>query len=134
MTGQELFFTAQEANEGRRMPLVTPDGKPTEHWLLVRNVDSLAFRVADTESKRNAAKAAEIKDVTAQVEYMANEMTVLISSLVADWSFAQPCTRDSVVTFLKQAPQIEDAINRFAARGTFFRSGQPNSANGIAKG
>ena len=40
------FFTADEANEGEKLPLYTPDGVATSHYITVRGVDSDAYRLA----------------------------------------------------------------------------------------
>lgn len=128
--GMELFHTRQFANEGIELPLYTPDGKRSEHWMRIRGVDSDEFRLAEAESKRDVMRIAQIenaRDRTAEVEL--SKLT-LIAALVISWSFPQECTRENVVAFLKEAPQIADAIDTAASkRSLFFAARLSSSAN-----
>lgn len=122
MGGPESFYTRAAANEGRRMPLKAPDGKPTEHWLLVRHVWSDAFM--DTEQRlvreeaaaRLAAKAAG-DDPAGGSDDRAIELLV---SLVAGWSFEAECNPAAVRELLVNAPQIRKQLDRFAADARAF--------------
>lgn len=117
----ESFFTKAKAEQGRKLPLYTPTSEKTDHWLNVLGIDSDAFKQAEAEAKRQAIHIAEIEDKKEQFQAQRAVERKLIAALITDWSFDMPCTEENVVNFLTQAPQIEDAVNRFAAmRTTFF--------------
>lgn len=88
---------------------------------MVRGTDSDAFRKAKFEGAR------AIRDLPANVndwERAAARDDVVMNSLVsliADWSFEEPCTPEAVREFLINAPQIADAVDSAAAdRSRFF--------------
>ncbi|QMV29699.1 hypothetical protein [Vibrio phage vB_VnaS-AQKL99] len=117
----EEFFTRQKACEGKKVPLYKPNGEPSEHWFKIRGVDSDQFKEAETAAKRKAIELAQIEDVKERAEAVRTTELACIAALVADWSFEQECTTDNVVNFLREAPQIADMVNRFAAnRKSFF--------------
>lgn len=119
---QDLFKTRGKANEGVKLELKTPDGKETEHWLQVRHVWSDAFQEA------NDLALAEVQEVAlasegdkGKIAAAKREAEVAIwASLVADWSFDQECTPENVAAFLRDAPQIGKAIDKFATDGRRF--------------
>lgn len=125
------FFTRQRAEEGVKIPLIRPDGKETEHWIKIRGVDSDAFRLAELEANRERAKALDLPSQTERDRASLEIRTKLLAALVFEWSFAEPCEFNTVVTFLTEAPQIADAINAKAGmRSSFFKQGQPSSVTG----
>lgn len=125
------FFTRERANEGVELPLTLPEGGATEHWLRIRSIDSDAFRIAETEAKRRVLESALEKDLVKREEMIHDEELKCIGSLVCGWSFEQELTDAGVFDFLKEAPQIADAVNRFAAmRGTFYRKKSKSSTTG----
>lgn len=127
-SSQSQFFTRDKANEGVRVPLFTPDGKPTDQWLQIRGVDSDEFRSADTQAKRDAVKLAAIKDQKERDDAVYDLTTRLTATLVIAWSFDQECTLENVTAFFKQAPQICNAVDITAGdRGYFFRKESSNS-------
>lgn len=118
---KDAFFTRKTANEGKKIPLFTPAGEPTEHWLQVRGIDSDAFRAAATARQRkilDATSTAASKDeVTAAIVSTHFEQ---VAALVAAWSFDEPCTPENVTAFLREAPQIADQIDQVASKRGFF--------------
>ena len=125
------FYTRQKANEGVELPLYHPDGTVSEHWIKVRGVDSDNFREAEATAKRKAVELSQIEDVTARARKVRETELECIAALVAGWSFPEPCTPENVVTFLTEAPQIADMVNRFAARrADFFTKKSTSSATG----
>lgn len=125
------FFTRQTANEGVELPLYLPDGSISEEKLTVRGVDSDAFREAEAHAKRKAVELAQIEDPRERARMVRETELACIAALVANWTFDQPCSRENVVNFLREAPQIADAVNRFAARrAEFYTKKSTNSANG----
>jgi len=116
----ESFFTADDANDGTKLPLFAPDGKATEHWLLIRGVDSDAYRTSHTRVLQNARKL-KATDDDEEIAKRTNEgLFELAVSLVGGWSFEQECTRENVSAFLKKAPQVIDPINEFAGNRSLF--------------
>lgn len=127
---QSEFFTLDKANAGIRVPLYTPDGRPTDHWMQIRGVDSDEFRKADAKAKRDAVKLAAITDDREREDALHDLTTRLTASLVIAWSFEQECTMENVTAFFKRAPQICNAIDITAGdRAYFFRIGSSNSAD-----
>lgn len=116
------FFTRQTANEGVQLPLFLPDGTATEHWLKVRGVDSDEFRRAEAAAKRKAIEIAQIENEQKRAEAVRETELGCIAALIAGWSFPEPLTNDNVVNFLREAPQIADMVNRFAARRSEYYS------------
>lgn len=127
-TAQEAFFTRGQANEGIQLPLYTPDGRKSEHWVRIIGVDSDRFREAETESRREAFQVAQIEDVSARAQAVADSKRRLIAVLVVAWSFETPCTVDTVADFFKEAPQIMDAIDVAASKRALFFGSRSNSS------
>lgn len=116
----EEFYTRTKANEGVKLPLSTPDGKETDHWLMIRGVDSDAFREAEADAKRSLIqKKADPKEA----------MLSAVSALVSDWSFDKPCTQDAVKDFLREAPQIADSVDKVAGDRKLFFALRSSSSN-----
>lgn len=131
MAGMEKFHTRSKANEGRKLFLATPDGERTEHWLLILSQHSDKFRRArDTALQLRAKEIALIKDLEERRERAQDELGVVQAALVAGWSFEEPCTAENVQTFLREAPQIGDAISRFAEDDAAFFAASPSSTTG----
>lgn len=128
------FYTRQTANEGVQLPLYYPDGTLSEHWLKVRGVDSDHFRRAEAKAKRKAVEMAQIEDEQKRAEAVRETELECIAALVAGWSFPEQATTDNVVNFLREAPQIADMVNRFAARrAEFFGKKSTSSASGSSR-
>lgn len=122
--GMESFYTRDKANEGRKLPLRTPDGKPTEDWIIVRHVWSDAFQKAEEAALREAREIVmgmgDKPDPEAVADVQRASRVKLLAALVAGWSFDAECTPDAVAEFLAQAPQIADAIDKFAGDSKGF--------------
>ncbi|MBG89599.1 MAG: hypothetical protein CMO80_22250 [Verrucomicrobiales bacterium] len=115
------FFTRQLANEGKELPLYLPSGEKSEHKIRVLGVDSDKFKSKEAESKKIAAELAALDDNEERRVAIEDLQLKLIATLVIGWTFDQECTEENVVNFLREAPQIADAINRFAGnRKAFF--------------
>lgn len=125
------FFTRDSANEGIEVPLYNPQtGQKTTEWVRIRGVDSDHFRQAELEVKRAMRLIVEDPQILDKDERHRAELTGLVASLVISWSFPEECTRKNVTEFLKNAPQIEDAINQLATkRALFFKNGSAESVN-----
>lgn len=130
MSELQKFHTRAVANEGIELPLEYPDGTLSPHKLRVRGVDSDAFRIAETDSKRRVMEAAQLfaKDPELQSKMRRDERHRLLAALVASWTFDEPCTIENVIAFLAEAPQIADQLDRVATRRSlFFKKGSVSS-------
>ena len=117
--GMEQFFTRDKANEGIKLPLFEPTGEPTDHYLIVRGVDSDEFRRSQARLNREVVKVSDLDEKEREARFGVLQ-TELVASLVSEWSFEDECTPESVKQFLLKAPQIQDAINVFAGRRSYF--------------
>lgn len=126
---QEDFFTQDTANAGIRLPLSKPNGEATEEWLLIRGIDSDAFRSAEVtlplKFQREVASKPTLTD-SEKAELNIKLKRELLASLIADSSFEIP----DKILFLTKAPQILDAIDVIAtSRKRFFTAASVNSSN-----
>lgn len=133
MKQKELFYTRQRANEGVRLPLSTPEGEPTEHYIKIRGTDSDAYKLAVAEHRRKIMAAVANPDKTAIDKARVDEEFVLLAALVIEWSFEEPCTPEGVLAFLKEAPQIAEQIDKLSTRRSlFFAKSSPSSTPSLA--
>jgi hypothetical protein len=133
---KEAFFTRGAANRGIVVPLHDPrTGEKTEHWLRILGRDSDVFRAEEIKSRRRVTDA--VKDLNPKnkreidaklMECEAEETLLLIASLVIAWSFDGECTRQAVVAFLREAPQIANAIDEVATKRVLFLANAPASS------
>jgi len=132
--GMEAFYTRERANEGVVIPLYTPDGTKTEHWLRIRGVDSDAFREAEANSKRDAFRVASIEDAVERAKAIQDAKLDLIAALVISWSFEKECTPENIKEFFRQAPQIADAVDQIASkRALFFEKRSSSSVSTLKR-
>lgn len=119
---EELFFTRQIANQGTKIALVRPDtGEETEHAVWIHGVDSDAYRKAGTEQNRAWMQLIATEGDKARDKIGTEEDKLkLTASLVFKWTFEKPCTQENVINFLREAPQIADAIDTLSSRRTLF--------------
>jgi hypothetical protein len=141
MGSKSQFATRQKANTGVKMFLIDPfTGKETKDWVLLLGRDSDVCRAADLEKKRNIQRAMSEVDMTDKIKREAvlaeidarepDEVRDQIATLVIGWSFDEPFSREAVLDFLVESPQVADAIDAFtASRVRFFGAGSGNSDN-----
>lgn len=131
--GMEAFFTREKASQGVKLPLYAPTVEKTEHCLRIRGIDSDEFRAAEADARRDAMRVAAIEDLEERRLAIQDAQRALIATLVIDWSFDQECTHDNVMKFFREAPQIQDAVDKAASRRALFfvneSSGSPPSQN-----
>jgi hypothetical protein len=120
MSEMEKFFTRKIANDGIKVPLSLPSGEETEHYFIVRGVDSDAFRNADARARRMALVISEIEDKQEKEKMIQESHLDIIVSLIAGWSFEEECTPDNVRKLLIEAPQLADAVDKIAAKRSLF--------------
>lgn len=115
-----LFHTRSASNEGVELPLHTPNGEKTEHWLRVLGADSDAFRDAELTAKRKGMQIASIPEGPERSAATRALQVELLSAVVVAWSFPSPCTPENVRKFLTEAPQIADSIDTLISRRALF--------------
>lgn len=121
MTEIEQFYTREKANKGVKVDLYLPSGGPTDHYLIVRGIDSDHFKAANAAAKKEVAKLTVKQDSTEEVQRLSEIRINIISSLIAGWSFDDECTPENVKNMLHKAPQIADKVDQFAGnREEFF--------------
>lgn len=112
--------TRDSANEGIKIPLTMPDGSETDDFIVIRSIDSDAFRDAEIDGRRAVLRAAEIDDLDER-RRLAKESTLNMQvALIKDWSFDEPCTEENIREFLTLAPHIADAIDQLATKRKLF--------------
>lgn len=126
MSDIEAFKTRAKANDGVKVPLSTPDGAPTEHWLQIRSIWSDEYQAARSELIRQAIddgrKVSEAKGEAATLRKTLDRKrrAVAAASLIAGWSFDLEFTEEAVADFLLEAPQILAHVERIAEDGARF--------------
>lgn len=111
---------------GVKLPLYNFKGKKTGHWLKVRGVDSDAFIEANEEAIRARVALEAVSDKKEKAKLVKKIKLTLLSSLISDWSFDEPCSIDNVVDFLERSPQNAEAVDLFAARREGFIAKKSN--------
>lgn len=113
------LFTRPRANEGIELPVTTPDGQPVGANITIRGTDSDAFRIARAERSRESARILSLPENERALATREADI-VLLSSLVLDWTFEEPCTPETVVNALRDAPALYDMIDSSAANRALF--------------
>lgn len=127
--GMDVFYTAERAAAGIKLPLSDPLGRKTKHWLRVIGTDSEEFRIYDSATKRIAVEIASLEDDTERAKATMKMTRDLVARLVKEWSFEEPCTHENVVKFFEKAPQIQRSVDAAAAsRSLFYRVESSNSS------
>ena len=118
---KEDFYTVPKANKGIRLPLLTEDGTDSGEWLQVRGTDSDAFREANFKSAVATARLPDDMEEWERSQAIDEAVLDTLVSLVAGWSFREPCTPEAVRDFLRNAPSVAASIDRVAAdRSKFY--------------
>ena len=128
MSDMTQFFSRAKANEGIEFPLYLPGTNiKSEHFLRIRGMDSDEFRVAEGIGRRELGELSRMEEPARSLKFLESKRR-LIATLICGWSFEQECTLENAMAFLKEAPHIEDAINRVASeRSLFFMKGSDSS-------
>ena len=130
------FFTKDAANEGVTLPLTLPDGAESEYKLTILSVDSDSYRSMNLECNRRLRDSVQgLQDGSKErlealsAAYEANRVS-LLASVIKDWNFPEPCTRENKEKLLREAPQIAAVIDEFAGnRRAFFLAWRATCTN-----
>lgn len=116
----DAFNTVAMANKGRKLPLLLPDGSPSEHWLSVGHIYADAFRRESEKVQREFADSDFKDDAVAAEKFVQDNRPRVLATLVYGWSFEQECTPENVEAFLRSAPQIADKVNEYCGSNAYF--------------
>ncbi|WP_413724650.1 phage tail assembly chaperone [Sodalis sp. RH16] len=126
------FATRSEANEGKKLFLLLPDGTPTEEYLLVRGIDSDEFRAAKTAASRAVFELtkAQLDDKAFIRKFDEDAEFTQFQALVIGWSLDEDFTPDNLKLLLTESPFIKERVNNFTAnRAEFFKKKPPVSSD-----
>jgi len=121
MSNLSDFHTRKTANEGIKLPLTLPNGLPSNHFLMIRGIDSDEFREAQTQQSRSLLNTSELSDLEREklIDDYGNK---LICSLVIGWSFDEDFNQENLSNWLIESPQVADMVDRIASqRGLFIK-------------
>ncbi len=122
------FFTRGNANLGIDLPLYLPDGTKSEHSIHILGTDSDLFRQKEMDEKRRAVTDSRGKEPVEMEQLRKEAQLRLLSCLITSWTFEEECTEENKINFLREAPQVAEAINTHAAdRALFFVNASKNS-------
>lgn len=105
------FYTRGDSDKGVKYPLELPDGVNSGEWLRVVGSESSLYEKAHEET---------VRSVLAGDNSDGKQSYILLAALVIDWSFDEPCTTDTVIKFLKNAPYIKHGLDRFVVNRVNF--------------
>jgi hypothetical protein len=108
------FFTAEFHNTAQKLTLSYPDGKDSEHYIMVLGVQSSQVREAkkNIRFKLSTSESMSPEDVEAEI----------ICAMIDSWSFDEETSQANKIKFIKEAPQISDAIDLFSSyHGNFAK-------------
>ena len=126
------FATRGEANEGKKLFLLLPDGTPTEEYLLVRGIDSDEFRAAKTAGSRAVFELTktQLEDKAFVKKFDEEAEFRQFQALIIGWSLEEEFTPDNLNLLLTESPNIKERVNNFAAnRAEFFKKKPPVSSD-----
>src|SRR6056297_336863 len=118
MSEMEKFFTREVSQEGKKIPLSYPDGSESPHWVVLRGIDSDAYKTAFAKERTYLLGLQEDGDID-DGTYEASKIR-LLSSCIASWSFDDDPTPENVAKFFKEAPQVTDRLDRLIGDRKFF--------------
>ena len=104
------FHTVKAHSKARKMPLFSPDGKKSEHYIMVLGRDSSQARAGMADGKRSALEGG---DVTEAID-------LLHASMIDSWSFPEECSLENKLDLLKNAPSIGDSVDSFSCKHENF--------------
>ncbi len=113
------FFMKKKAEDGITVPISLPSGEDSGHTLRIRGIDSDTFKKAQSVRSRENLRILALPDVQ-QEEETEKADTVLLASLVAEWSFQEELTEANVITLLTENPLIRALVDSTAAKRKDF--------------
>ena len=128
------LYTRPTANTSRKMYVELPDGTSSdEYYLEVLNVESDAFRIAETNAKRKAVEYARLEDEDEISEKQRALEADMLASLVVGWNFEDKFSKGAVIELLTESAGNRDKLARFSATRSHWFSVKPKSSSGGSK-
>src|SRR5690348_6001621 len=126
MSEFDVFDCRSAIDDGVKLDLSLPDGKPSGHWIRVRNYRCDAYREAVSALQAKRAEKGKPEPDEAKADQLA-----LRATLIAEWSFKTPLTPASAVEFLQRAVLVPEQIDRLCVDDArFFGQGSNSSTHG----
>lgn len=114
------YFTRTPSNNGARMLLKDPvTNEDTQDYLHVIGLESDAFRQALVVKHKRNMEILTLPEEE-QPAALADAELELYTSLVTNWSFSEPCTKEAVKEMLHEAPQVKAQVDKFAGMRANF--------------
>lgn len=109
-----MFKTRNRVQKPVRQFLINPEtGELTSEYLDIRSSLSDEFTAARDRSMQEVGEIDE-KDPEKRKAAVKEIQLRMSASLVAGWSFDEPCTEENVVGLLREAPQVRNLVNAVA--------------------
>lgn len=129
---KSAFYTRPASNAGIRLPLYDPlTGEETAHWLHVQGADSDAFQHGNLEAQRTIVRevGARPKITDAErAEVSAEARLRLLATVISAWSFGDNPSLEERIAFLRDAPQVAEALDRAISNRRLFLHGNSSSS------
>lgn len=132
MASFKKLQTRAAHDAGALLNVLDQSGEPTGETIRVRGVDSDAFAVANRKAQRALLayieKNPKATGTPEYDEFVENNTRELRASLVMEWSFEEPCTKENVLDLFREAPYLAKAVDEFAGKRGNFVSSSPSSS------
>jgi len=125
----EKFYTTGEANSGKIIPLFSPTGGATEHWVRARGVDSdIYVRACYEVQHKMIAFRAELDEQLLTKEERTKKLIEKeielerwkAAHIVMEWSFDIAVEIEEITKHFKKAPQLQESLNTVVMRRALF--------------
>jgi hypothetical protein len=128
---KDYALDSEKTNKGVKLPLIGPDGKLSDDYLMIRWVYDDKVRAALSDLERKAVKL--IVPVTSEMtkkereqaeldnEKVKNELIASgMVSQVASWSFEEKSSPENIKEFLSTRPDVSKRIDNVASSTNLF--------------
>ncbi len=127
------LYTRAAASNARKMPLFTPQGEITDHYLEIIGRDSDEFQRASSKYQQTLAIIEAIKDPKERGEAARRAFASLRAALVVGWSLDAELTPEAAAELCFEAPSLAREIDQFAGNiANFLPRTAPDSSTGHA--
>jgi hypothetical protein len=107
----ERYKIRSKANTPTRLNLFDPRTREeTSDWLEVVSGLSDRFRDARDDAMQKAAVIAGNPNEAERKLQSKESQLEMYAALIVGWSFNVPCTKENVIAFLREAPQVQNRI------------------------
>lgn len=133
MPSFKKLYTLEGSNAGAVLNLKDVRGQETGDWIKVRGHDSEDFQRANRRMRRELLQYLEKKGATAKatdeyLDFTSGQQRELQASLVMEWSFEEPCTKENVLELFKNAPDVAEQVDAFSGKRERFVSASSSNS------